>query len=66
MDKQALRGIVNGTPHVYAFFKVISIPEETMVTLAVGDVVRKARSSYSEKMRLADGTGAMIPAEHLE
>ena len=66
MDKQELRGIVNKTPNTYAFFKVIGVPEETMVALAVGDVVRKARSSYSEKMRLPDGTSAMIPAEHLE
>ena len=66
MDKQELRGIVNKTPNTYAFFKVIGIPEGTMVALAVGDVVRKARSPYSEKMRLTDGTSAMIPAEHLE
>ena len=66
MDKQELKDIVYKTPKTYAFFKVIGIPEGTMVALAVGDVVRKARSSYSEKMRLPDGTSAMIPAEHLE
>jgi len=66
MDKQELKDIVYKTPKTYAFFKVIGIPEGTMVALAVGDVVRKARSPYSEKMRLTDGTSAMIPAEHLE